>query len=192
VNTVEARVRRWKRLEYEQLIEQGLFAPDERLELIGGLLLVREPQGGRHAFAVELAADALRSAAGDTARVRVQLPLALGDDSQPEPDVSVVAGTLRDATGALPTTALLVVEVSESSLALDRTEKASLYARAGIPDYWIVNLIDRLVEVHRDPVPAPAAPFGWRYRSVRGLAAGAVVAPLIAPRARIPVDQLLR
>jgi Uma2 family endonuclease len=191
MNTVEARVRRWKRVEFENLIEMGLFGPDERLELVGGLLLVREPQGGSHAFAVELVADALRSAVGDTARVRVQLPLALGDDSQPEPDVSVVAGTLRDATRALPSTALLIVEVSESSLGLDRTYKASLYARAGVSDYWIVNLIDRLVEVRRDPVRAPTAPLGWRYRSVRRLAAGDVVAPLIAPRARIRVDQLL-
>jgi hypothetical protein len=87
---------------------------------------------------------------------------------------------------------LLIVEVSESSLALDRTDKASLHARARVPDYWIVSLIGRLLEVQRDPVRAPAAPFGWRYRSARRLAAGDVVAPLIAPRARNRVDQLLR
>ena len=110
------------------MIDRGIFHPGERLELVGGELVVREPQGGAHALGIELVADALEQAFGATARVRVQLPIALDDESEPEPDVSVVGGPLEDADPVLPSGALLIVEVSDSSLALDRTEKASLYA----------------------------------------------------------------
>ena len=102
MSTASARTRRWKRIEYEQLIDRGIFQPGERLELIGGQLVVREPQGGAHALGIELVAEALREAFGATARVRVQLPIALDDESEPEPDVSVVSGPLADADPALP------------------------------------------------------------------------------------------
>jgi Uma2 family endonuclease len=151
VSTASTRTRRWKRIEYEQLIDRGIFQPGERLELIGGQLVVRQPQDGAHALGVELVAEALREAFGAVARVRVQLPIALDEESEPEPDVSVVGGPLADADPTLPSRALLIVEVSDSSLALDRTEKASLYARAGIADYWILNLVERVLEVHREP-----------------------------------------
>jgi Uma2 family endonuclease len=192
MSTASARTRRWKRIEYEQLIDRGIFQPGERLELIGGQLLVREPQGGAHALGIELVAEALREAFGVAARIRVQLPIALDEESEPEPDVSVVSGPLADADPALPSRALLIVEVSDSSLALDRTEKASLYARARITDYWILNLAERVLEVHRDPTPEPTAPYGWRYHLVHGLAAGDVVSPLAAPQSQIPVARLIR
>jgi Uma2 family endonuclease len=192
MSTASARTRRWKRVEYEQLIDSGIFQPGERLELIGGQLLVREPQGGAHALGIELVAEALREAFGTIARVRVQLPIALDEESEPEPDVSVVSGPLEDADPALPSRALLIVEVSDSSLTLDRTEKASLYARAGIADYWILNLVERVLEVHREPAPGSTAPYGWRYRVVHRLGAGDVVSPLAAPRSWIPVARLTR
>lgn len=192
VSTTVARTRRWKRVEYDQLIDQDIFQPGERLELIGGQLLVREPQGGAHAFAIELAAEALRAAFGPAARVRVQLPIALDEESEPEPDLSIVAGTLGEADPAIPSRALLIVEVSESSLTLDRTEKASLYARGGIREYWIINLVERVLEVHREPVPEPSAPYGWRYRSIHRFVAGDFVSPVAAGRARVAVAQLFR
>jgi len=192
VSTTSTRTRRWKRIEYERLIDRGIFQPGERLELIGGQLLVREPQGGAHALGIELVAEALREAFGVAARIRVQLPIALDEESEPEPDVSVVGGPLADADPALPSRALLIVEVSDSSLALDRTEKASLYARAGITDYWILNLAERVLEVHRDPTPEPTAPYGWRYRLVHRFAAGDVVSPLAAPQSQIAVARLIR
>jgi Uma2 family endonuclease len=192
VSTASARPRRWKRIEYDQLIDRGIFQPGERLELLGGQLIVREPQGGAHALGVELVAEALREAFGAAARIRVQLPVALDDESEPEPDVSVVGGPLADADPALPSGALLIVEVSDSSLALDRTEKASLYARAGIADYWILNLAERVLEVHREPTPGSTAPYGWRYSLVHRLAGGDVVSPLAAPQSRIPVARLTR
>jgi Uma2 family endonuclease len=192
MSTASARTRRWKRIEYEQLIDRGIFQPGERLELIGGQLLVREPQGGAHALGIELVAEALREAFGGAARVRVQLPIALDEESEPEPDVSVVGGPLADADAALPSRALLIVEVSDSSLTLDRTEKATLYARAGIADYWILNLAERVLEVHREPTPESTAPYGWRYLLVHHLVAGDVVSPLAAPRSQIPVARLTR
>jgi Uma2 family endonuclease len=192
VSTTAARTRRWTRVEYDQLIDQGIFQPGERLDLIGGQLLVREPQGGAHAFAIELAAEALRAAFGSAARVRVQLPVALDEESEAEPDLSIVAGTLGEADPAIPSRALLIVEVSESSLTLDRTEKASLYARTGIREYWIINLVERVLEVHREPVPEPSAPYGWRYRTIHRFAAGEFVSPVAAGRARVAVAQLFR
>ena len=192
MSTASARPRRWKRIEYEHLIERGIFQPGEPLELIGGQLVVREPQGGAHALGVELVVEALREVFAVAARVRVQLPIALDEESEPEPDVSVVGGLLANADPVLPSGALLIVEVSDSSLTLDRTEKASLYARAGIADYWILNLVERVLEVHREPTAASTAPYGWRYRLVHRLAAGDVVSPLAAPRSQIPVARLTR
>ena len=189
MRTAAARTRRWKRVEYEQLIDKGVFQPGERLELIGGELLVREPQGGAHAFAIELAAEALRDVFGPVARVRVQLPIALDEESEPEPDLSVVAGTLGEADPAIPSGAVLIVEVGESSLVLDRNEKASLYARAGIADYWIVNLVDRVVEVHREPIAEGRR--RWRYGSLSVAQPGEILTPLAAVSGRISVDDLL-
>lgn len=185
------RTRRWTRGEYDQLVADGRFRPDERLELLGGQLVVREPQGSRHAVAIELALRALQAAFGAGWRVRVQLPIALDGESEPEPDLSVVAGDPRANALVHPANPVLVVEIAETSLAFDREHKASLYARAGVPDYWIVNLVDRQVEVYRDPIAAPNAPFGWRYerRVIRG--AGSVISPLAEPTARIAAADLM-
>ena len=183
-------LRRFKRVEYERLAECGFFHPTERLELIDGLMLVREPQNSPHATGVMLALEALRAAFGAGWVVRPQLPIALDEDSEPEPDLVVVPGHTRDFSRAHPASVVLVVEVADSSLAFDRGDKASLYARAGVADYWIVNLIDRVVEVHRDPRPADAR-YGWHYGSVRLARPGDSVTPLALPSAALPVADLL-
>jgi len=185
------RTRHWSRLEYGRLIEKHVFHPDERLELLGGELVVREPHGDPHTLAVELVNEALVAAFGPEWRVRVQLPVALDEESEPEPDVSVAAGRARDRREPKPSRLALVVEVADSSLALDREHKGSLYARAGVPDYWIVNLVDRVLEVYREPAADATAPFGWAYRVVRRRDAEAGVAPLAAPTASIAVADLL-
>ena len=189
--TTEVRTRRWTRLEYERLVDLDIFRPDERLELVGGELTVREPQGGPHALAIELVGDALRSAFGPGWRVRSQLPVALDDESEPEPDFSVVPGTPREAAEVIPSRPVLIVEVAETSLRFDRDQKGSLYARAQVPDYWIVNLIEGVLHVHREPRPAPEAPNGWRYADVQTLGRNDSVDPLAAPFARIAVAELL-
>lgn len=159
------RARRWTRLEYERLIDVGIFRPDERLELIAGRLTVREPQVGPHSMAMELVGDALRSAFGRGWRVRAQLPVALDDESEPEPDFSVVAGTAREAMEPIPSRPALIVEIADTSLHFDRHFKGSMYARAQVQDYWIVNLVDRVLEV-----------YGWRYADIQRLAGAASIA----------------
>lgn len=191
MSAMRVRTRRWTRLEYERLIDRGIVREDERLELLGGVLVVKEPQGDPHAVAVDLAVAALRQAFGPGWLVRAHAPVALGRRSRPEPDVSVVRGSPRDYRSAAPTDPALVVEVSQTSLALDRTRKASIYARANIQDYWIVNLVERVAEVHRDPASLDPPSHGWVYRSVQRLQAAASVAPLAAPVAPIAVADLL-
>jgi Uma2 family endonuclease len=185
------RTKHWTRVEYERLIDLGAFRPGERLELVGGALIVREPQGGPHATAVGLAEDALREAFGPGWTVRAQSPIALDDDSEPEPDIAVVPGTRRDYRRGHPSQPVLIVEVADSSLHLDQWDKASLYARARIVDYWIVNLVDNVLEVYRDPIADPEAPFGWRYGSTATLRAGDLVTPLAGSRSSVSVSDLL-
>ena len=185
------RAKRWTRLEYERLVCLGAFGPGDHIELVAGTLLVREPQNSPHATAIGLAEEALRAAFGPGWHVRGQRPIALDDESEPEPDVAVVSGSIRDYAAAHPSQPVLLVEVADSSLAYDRGGKGSLYARARVPEYWIVNLIDRVVEVHREPRPDPAAALGWRYEHIRRLSEDEAVSPLGAPEARIPVADLL-
>jgi Uma2 family endonuclease len=166
------RTRRWTRVEYDRLVGHGMFAAGELIELLGGLLVVRA------AFA----------SGWD---VRGQLPVALDEESEPEPDVSVVPGSFRDYPHAHPAGAVLVVEVADSSLALDRGEKAGLYARARVPEYWIVNLMGHALEVYRDSAPDARAPFGWRYREVLTFRAGETITPIAAPAAVIAVADLV-
>jgi len=123
--------------------------------------------------------------------VDTQLPVALDEESEPEPDVTVTAGNPRDFLPSHPAHPVLVVEVAEASLALDREEKGSLYARARVPEYWILNLRDRVLEVYREPSRDASAPYGWAYGSRQSLAAGEHVAPDAAPSARIAVSDLL-
>lgn len=184
-------LRRWKRVEYEALVEKGVFGPEDRIELLDGLLVVAEPKSTWHVAAVRLVELALMRAFGDGWDVRTQAPVALDDASEPEPDVAVVRGGPRDYLLEHPSEPVLVVEVSLTSLAFDRDHKASLYARAGRPEYWIVNLVDRVLEVRREPAPLSSAPYGWDYRSVTVLESGDTVTPLAAPGARIAVADLL-
>ncbi|PYN96054.1 MAG: hypothetical protein DMD91_23010 [Candidatus Rokuibacteriota bacterium] len=184
-------VRRWKRVEYEQLIERGIFLPGERIELIDGLLVVAEPQSSLHFTTVRLVERALTHAFGSGWDVRAQGPIALDDASEPEPDVAVVLGDLRDYLETHPADPVLVVEVSLTSLDFDRVHKSSLYARAGRPEYWIVDLVDRALEVRRAPAPSPSAPYGWDYGSVEVLRPGDSARPLAAPAAQIAVADLL-
>lgn len=184
-------LRRWTRAEYERLIEAGVFGPGEPLELLGGELMVSEPQGSAHYTAIGLVEDALRAALGPGWLVRSQGPIALDEDSEPEPDIAVIRGARRDYSQEHPSRPALVVEVAESSLALDREYKGSLYAGAGIADYWILNLVERALEVYREPIADPATRFGWRYASTEVLAPGSSAAPLAAPASRISVSDLL-
>ena len=142
------RVRPLRRVEYEKMATEGLFE-GERVELLEGVIVEDiSPQDPRHAGAVQRLTRVLSRALAGRADVRVQLQLAVSEESLPEPDVALVA--LQDFDEVHPAKAFLVVEVAETSLRKDRSVKAGLYARAGVPEYWVVNLVDRLMEVHTE------------------------------------------
>ena len=148
---LQGRQRRITVDEYHRMIAAGILGEDERVQLISGTLVAMTPQGGPHARVIQRLNRLLVRAVGDDLVVRPQLPLTLVDDSEPEPDLAVVQAGDAESRERHPRTALLVVEVAGESLPLDRQAKAVLYARAGIPEYWIVNLAESTVEVRREP-----------------------------------------
>ena len=170
------------------MVSLGLLHEDEHVQLIEGEILEMTPQYPPHATAVQLVIRAIAPAFGGGYTERPQLPLALSDDSEPEPDVAVVSGDVRDFVTDHPTTASLVVEVADSSLAFDR-RKARIYAAAGIPEYWIVNLGERVLEVYREPRPADLT--SAAYTDHRVLGDGETLSPVARPDARIAVADLL-
>ena len=186
----EPQIHLWTRGEYYKMAEAGLFE-GRHVELIEGRVVEMSPMGSLHATAVALTARALEKAFGQGYFVRWQMPLAAGETSEPEPDVAVIAGDVRDYREAHPTTAVLIVEVADTSLAYDRFEKASLYARAGIPDYWVLNLIDRQFEVRRNRGPDASQPFGFGYADVKVLSSVDSITPLSMPQATVSVTDLL-
>jgi Uma2 family endonuclease len=175
--------RRWTREEYERLAEQGFFHPEEKVELVDGVIYEMTPQSSFHSTGVLLTQGALQPLYKAGFHIRIQMPLALGLDSEPEPDLAVVPGGLRDYVDAHPSTAVLVLEVADSSLLHDR-KKASLYARAEIAEYWLLNLVDWCLEVYRNPKDGA-------YTSRTVLREGDSVSPLSRPEAAILVASLL-
>jgi Uma2 family endonuclease len=186
----EIRARRIRRAELELLVDPSVLPPGEALELIGGELVSAERQSPGHYAAIRKTARALVAAFGPGWDVRQEGPLALDDESEPEPDVAVVPGEPEDYALDHPSRAVLAVEVAESSLRVDRLHKGSLYARAGLADYWVLNLVARVLEVYREPIADPASPFGWRYARREALDVTAQVTPLAAPGSSISVSRL--
>ena len=177
---------RWTLDQYERMVEVGILGEDEPVELLHGELIQMSPQGSRHSTILEYAADALREAvAGQRIHVRTQVPLHIpAGQSRPEPDIMLVEGDRLDYLDAHPTTALLIVEVSMTTLAADRTQKLSAYALSGIPEYWIINLNTSRLEVYRQPE-------GEQYIDLQTLGAGETVTPLTLPEATLSVDDLI-
>jgi Uma2 family endonuclease len=141
--------------EYLRLAEVGVLRPGEHVELIDGQIVAMTPQGPVHSALVSgIVARMNEIFPRDAFCVRPQSTLVLGEDEAPEPDVAVVGGPCEEHERELPRSALLVVEVADTSLAFDRGRKADLYARAGVPEYWIVDVKGASVEIRRDPGPA--------------------------------------
>lgn len=177
--------RRFTHEEYHRLGELGFFR-GERVELIEGDIVRMSPISPLHATCVHRIFLWL-SRVFDEAYVRMQQPLVIGD-SEPEPDIAVVPGKPGDYREAHPTTAILVVEVAQTSAEYDREVKAALYARAGIPEYWIVNLDEGYIEVYRDPAPMGE---GYIYRSRRIYTQGEQITCLKNPEATVKVEECL-
>lgn len=176
--------KRWTRQEYDRMAEAGIFSPGDRVQLIEGDIITMTPQNSPHATAVGKTQRVLDRLFGPSVWVRVQMPLIVDPDSEPEPDLAVVPGEPADYRNEHPRTALLVVEVSDSTLPLDRDRKRAIYARAGISEYWIVNLADRCLEVYRDPAP------GGSYLSSKEFGPSESVIPLAAIAAIAVIDLL--
>jgi Uma2 family endonuclease len=186
------RPRQFTRAEYYRMSELGFFS-DQRVELIGGEIIEMAAQSNLHGLGISLVYDALVQAFGPNFWVRDQLSLDLSPLSIPDPDLAVIPGSKRSYRGQRdnPTTALLIVEVSETTLSEDRNRKASLYAASGITDYWILNIPDKQLEIRRDLRPDATQDFGHGYATLTTLVAGDFATPLAAPSARIPVTDLL-
>jgi Uma2 family endonuclease len=191
IGTGGPRFRRWTYQEFERLGDLGFFR-DQRVELIAGRIVRMAPQRDVHAAAVGLAHLAVVRAFGEGFWVRMQLPLQIDRWSGPEPDISVVVGGPRDYVGTgHPKTALLIIEVSDTTLRFDRQRKAAIYAKAGIADYWLVNLIDRQVEVYRNPMADKSARFGYRYAEQKVFTAPAYVSVMAVQHSQVAVADLL-
>jgi len=175
------KVRPLRRSEYDRLVGLGMLR-GENVELLYGRLVRMSPQGEPHVFSVTRLNKLLVRALGDRAEVRVQAPFGASDVSEPEPDLAIVPpGSYLDGH---PSRALLLIEVSDSSLQDDRRIKGPLYAAAGVPEYWIVDLVGGVVEVHRDPR-------GDGYASVTRHARGATLAVPGFEDILVPVGEIV-
>ena len=171
--------------DYHKLGEVGILTEDERVELIEGELIDMAPIGGPHMGLVNRLTRLLVVAVGDLGVVSIQNPVTLPPHSEPQPDVTILKPGADGASSTVPRAddVLLLIEVADTTLSYDRSTKLSLYAKAGIPEAWIVNLPSKCVEVYRDPAPA-----GYLERSEA--VAGSIVSPLALPTVQLAVADL--
>lgn len=177
--TTELPTYRLDAAQYARIVESGAL-DDKRVELIDGIIVQMSPQSPEHSLLIRRLNRHFKTATRD---VLVQLPLEVARDSVPEPDAAIVDEP--EDPHHHPKSALLVVEVAQSSQAIDRGRKAELYAAAGIPTYWVIDIPARAVEVRTDPGPAS-------YRTLRTLEPGEVLPSPCDGVADLPVDELLR
>lgn len=187
----EPRPHRWTGEEVYRLVELGFFA-GRRIELIEGEIVEMAAQSNWHAIAIARAREALEKAFGPAYWVRAQNSLDLSPHSMLDPDLAVIPGNLNEhKERENPTSALLVVEVSETTLRYDRKSKSGVYARASIQDYWIVNFAQGFLEVYRQPEPDEDAEHGFSYQKVNYLEKEESVEPLALPGKSIQVVELM-
>lgn len=170
--------------QYLKMDELGLFRPDDRVELILGEVLRMMPVGPVHVACVGITTQAVTQQIGHDYIVFVQCAMRLGANSVPEPDFLVVRQDYDRSALPTPSDALLVIEVSDSSLAFDRNVRLPLYAGAGIPEAWIFDLVNHRIERHTDPAPDG-------YHSIAIASSGETLSSLAVPRLSIPVDAVL-
>ena len=181
--------KRWTLAQFHQLGDAGYFE-GLRAKLIHGVIIEEGPMNPPHAVAGEKTEEVMRSVFGSGWRMRIEKPLVLGSDTDPMPDLAIVAGRPTVA-GGHPTSAALVIEIADTSLDYDTTTKAELYATAGIADYWVLDVDNRQLLVFRDPAPLPAGLGATAYQTRLTLADTDTVAPLALPTAAVRVADLL-
>jgi len=177
--------RRFTSAEYHAMIAAGIFQEDERIELIAGEIVQMSPIGSGHAGCVNRLNRRLTRGLGEQGLVAVQNPIALELSSEPQPDLAVLRPRADDYGQSHPEAKdiLLVIEVAETSLGYDREVKIPLYARAGIPEAWLVRLTDRCIEVYRDPAATG-------YQSMQTFRTG-TLSPLAFPDLALTVETIL-
>jgi Uma2 family endonuclease len=178
---------RFTRDEYRWMGRTGILLPTDRVELIDGEIIDLAPIGPRHLAAVNMTNRLfVTSIPLDRAIVSIQNPLALDEHNEPVPDLAMLVPRADEYSDGLPTgrDVLLIVEVGDSTIAFDRTAKAAMYAAAGVVEYWVVNVPDDLVLVHREPGPAG-------YARVISLSRGDAISPLALPDVSIAANRLL-
>ena len=181
---------RWTVAEFHSILGEP-WAERRRLILVEGEILEMPVPNAPHNASLGLTEDALRQAFGAGYWIRPQMPLILGLSTDPMPDIAVVPGSPRDYSTVQPRTAVLVVEISESSLGYDTREKSHLYAAGAIPEYWVIDLVHRQLLVFRDPATEASQPFGGTYRTQATYDAAASVSPLSVASATVRVADLL-
>lgn len=172
--------------DYHQMGEAGVFASDERVELLGGEVIEMSPIGSRHSAIVNRLNRILIQALGDTVIVQVQGPVRLSDLSEPEPDLTLLRdrGDFYATAHPRPADVLLVIEVSDTTIAKDRGVKRPYYAAAGIVETWIIDVAADVIEVGTDPGPAD-------YRHIHQVGLGGNVTPVALPQLTLEVADLL-
>ncbi len=172
--------------EYHRMGEVGILTEDDRVELIEGELIAMSPIGSAHSGTVNALTRLLVQVVGDRGVVAVRNPVQLDDRSEPQPDFAVLKWRDDDYRRSTPRPdeVLLLIEIADSSLTYDRNVKRSLYARHGIPEFWIVNLAENVVEVCRSPE-------GEQYTSMSRVGREGVLEPQLLPGAGIPVAALI-
>lgn len=172
--------------EYYRMAEVGILAPGERVELIEGEIIPMAAIGSRHAGCVNGLTQFFVSGLAGRAVVAIQNPVRLNRRSEPQPDVAVLhpRPDRYAERHPHPDEVFLLVEVADTSSGYDRGTKAPLYARAGIPEYWLVDLDAGVVEVHREPS-------GEGYGTVTRHLPGEELAPLAFPEFRLRVEEIL-
>ncbi|HEV2124992.1 MAG TPA: Uma2 family endonuclease [Chloroflexota bacterium] len=172
--------------DYYRLAEVGILKPDDRVELIEGEIVRMSPIGSKHAATVERARRLFEGRLGDHVSVRSQNPVRLDRRSEPEPDLTLVRfrADYYAETHPTPRDVLLIIEVADTTLHYDRHVKALLYARAGIPEYWIVDLTGDAIEAHTEPSPDG-------YRVVRRYQRGERLSPQVLPEVELAVEEIL-
>jgi Uma2 family endonuclease len=181
---------RWTIAEYRELYKTGLFC-DKKTMLLDGELYVMVMPYPPHDTALNLANEIMRERCPSGHHVRNQQGFDVGTRNDPGPDLALVPGSVRDYAKQTPTRALWVIEVSDSTLRIDTTRKVELYAAAQVPEYWVLDLVNRQLIVHRDPEPQPAGLGSAAYRTRQTYAADDVVTPLIAPDKPVKVVEML-
>lgn len=184
-----AKTKRWTREEYHRLGEQGWF-DRRRVELVEGEIVEMSPQSEWHFACVARVQRVLERLFGNAYWVRVQGPIDINGFSEPEPDLAVVKGQPGDYRDH-PSAAVLVVEIASTTRDYDLGEKASLYAKGGIRDYWVLDIARRELHVHREPAADASKPMGFGCRGVRVLSESDRVEPLATPGMAAPVSAML-